>query len=274
MNKWQECPHCHFSRDAVRILNCCSTIACEECISSAKQRCPRCFSFLGMDSMKDLPCYAQSLEESIASVLIKCQWERCKHLSTKIMIAEHERTCRHAPPIEKRSELFAVFADPSSTREARSANIFKHFSMFGNIQLLMSDSVSHTPNGDFIEHIILDTDTLPGLSLKYGASAEEIKLANKLPSGNIYERKTLRIPLRKMPVYSNSERDELEENLRKKLILQFKREHNIEDRAEAEYYLEEANYDYSSASNLHRSDAHWDASNIMPSQRRTDRHHS
>ena len=68
-----------------------------------------------------------------------------------------------------------------------------------------------------------------------------------------------------MPLYSNSEREDLEESLRKKLVLQFKREHGIEDRAEAEYYLEEANYDYVSASNMHRSDLSWDASNIMPS---------
>lgn len=267
MNKWHECPHCNFSRDSIRILNCCSTMACDECIAGASSRCPRCFTFLAIN-IRTVPCFADSLEDSINAILVKCSWAGCSHMSTRIMIEEHQRTCPHAPPMEARSEVYAAFSDSLNTRQQRTQNILKHFRQYANIQALLREAdPSFIPNVDtqgYIEHIILESDTLPGLSLKYGTSAEEIKIINKLPSGNLYERKTLKIPIRKSISYTKQEKDELEEMLRKRLLLQFKQEHRIEDRAEAQFYLDETNYDYEQASLMYRSDRQWDSSQRPP----------
>jgi len=265
--------------------------------------------------------YEPDLNVLIREVLSACRWTKngCTHQATEFTLPQHEKTCSFAK--DEPNELLAVLSDPTLTKQAlqtqRRKNIFKHFINFSNIRMMLSpeelkefgyavaSNSYHTPGGDepvepeddsviigedgqkYFKHFVLASDTLLGLSLKYGVAVEVIKSCNQLGSNNLGERCTLRIPTLNMnkPEFKEKERNQLQETLRQSLISQFmeqaeqfqlhlaspgssssssssfvfaKKMKPRVEKSEVLYYLEEHNYDFDAAINAYRGDVSWE----------------
>lgn len=112
----------------------------------------------------------------------------------------------------------------------------------------------------FLVHTVEKRDTLMGLSLRYGVTITDIRVANDLPSENIAFLKTLRIPVRggkaaaaAVPRAPVGERDS-ERSLIRRLAVT----HRLSE-AEAKYYLEEAAWDYDAAEREFLKEASFEA---------------
>jgi hypothetical protein len=79
------------------------------------------------------------------------------------------------------------------------------------------------------------------------------------------------IPYRGQPINKVTEDDEekQKEEMMKRLIKRFYRESKCLDEAEAQFYLEDTNYDYDSAIKQYQEDLSWE--NSHPSSRTTSR---
>jgi hypothetical protein len=93
--------------------------------------------------------------------------------------------------------------------------------MYGNVQSVLAAhqeaAATITPGGDdcsstctpgadadhpTIEHLIVETDTLPGLAIKYGTTETEIRKLNRmLPSEHIQTRVAIRVQAARKPQY-------------------------------------------------------------------------
>ena len=92
----------------------------------------------------------------------------------------------------------------------REQNILSHFLKYGNVQSVLAAQQASsypdiTPDGAVVEveHLIVDSDTMPGLALKYGTDESAIRSLNRmLPKDNLQSRVALRIPSRRRPQYT------------------------------------------------------------------------
>ena len=104
------------------------------------------------------------------------------------------------------------------------------------------------PPPDDLLHTLSPSDTLMGLSLKYGCSEHAIRLANDLPSsGNLGGIKTLRIPARGAPL-----RPPPDEGASQRALLRAFRAATGLSEPEAKYYLGEVEWDLPRAQALLR----------------------
>ena len=124
------------------------------------------------------------------------------------------------------------------------------------------------PQGEaFIEHVIAPTDTIEGVSLRYGVTVAEIKMVNDLPTSNLRTAgRTLRIPLtqgsRVLPTPQAS-------TSRAAILRRFRVVHGLGE-AEAKYYLDGADYDEGAAAKELAADLATEAA--LPSQRSAPLH--
>jgi len=98
-------------------------------------------------------------------------------------------------------------------------------------------------------HTIEKRDTLLGLSLKYGVSVSELKLANDIPftSDNLHScGPTLRIPLGGKSEIGDGKTNETKEESDRAILRRFRVTHNLEE-AEAKYYLSLCDNDFEKA---------------------------
>mmetsp|Transcript_1122 Transcript_1122/g.3822 ORF Transcript_1122/g.3822 Transcript_1122/m.3822 type:complete len:410 (-) Transcript_1122:206-1435(-) len=102
---------------------------------------------------------------------------------------------------------------------------------------------------DFVQHVVLPSDTLAGLSLRYGVPRSEICRANGFEGEKVKTKEVLRIPLRKQKRGgATAQEDTKEVRLQK-----FKNATGLGS-IEARIYLEATNYDVDKAVENARSD--------------------
>jgi len=135
---------------------------------------------------------------------------------------------------------------------------------------MIKTKVISATNEQFYTHIIMPTDTLQGLALKYGVTVSEIRTENRLTTGaNLHERATVRIPVRKDKIEEEtlSERDK-ELLMQKRLVASFRRQArgNV-SLDEAFYYLNLTQFDLSASLSIYAEDLAWAANNPPPSSR-------
>merc|ERR1712000_447907 len=106
---------------------------------------------------------------------------------------------------------------------------------------------------------ILETDTLPGLAIKYKVSTKEICQLNRLYTTRaLHERTALRIPKKHTPVFSEAEAQGLEELLKVRLVNRFRRKTGIKESEEALFYLENSNMNIEDAFARWAEDESWE----------------
>lgn len=245
-------------------MPCCQAKFCERCLRS-KATCFNCYKVFDIKACKP----AEHFDDLVAQVLVTCRHSGCDYKTTEFLIKQHERDCEHNEIFT--SDLVSTMEPaqtPKNIAMQRRLNIFKGFMMYNNVQHIMNCidkqlSLDDTPleiagDDEFYTHIILEGDTLPGLSIKYKVSISEIKEVNRLYSDRIHERTALRIPRKHTPTFSENEAQGLEQLLKNRLINRFRRKTGIKSNAEALYYLENTNMDIDAAFNLWADDSAWE----------------
>jgi len=132
------------------------------------------------------------------------------------------------------------------------------------VKFYVQEAASSVPG--YITHVVVPTDTLQGLSIRYGVSISEIKSENRLISLNLHEKFTLRIPERKRKVPEQEvDLAELESMMQRRLIGRFKKLTSISDLSEALYYLEASEFDLEAALKSYKEDSSWETSHPLRS---------
>jgi len=208
----------------------------------------------------------------LSDVLITCKYPGCGHKSTKILISEHEKTCKHSTILN--NELVEALMGPSNTPKAiaaeRKKNIFTPFLSYSNVKHILHCMQNDLPlnttpfdDGDdphFYTHILLESDTMAGLAVKYGVTVSDIRDTNNLFSDQIHERTALRIPRKRCPTFTEADVEGIENNLRQRLVARFRRKTSIKSNEEALFYLEHANMNMEVAFQAWLNDNEWEKS--------------
>jgi len=130
------------------------------------------------------------------------------------------------------------------------------------VKYYVQDSGPSSPG--YITHVVLPTDTLQGLSLKYGVAISEIRSENRLMTSNLHEKHTLRIPERKkFTVEQEVNLSELEAMMQRRLVGRFKKMTSILEMSEALFYLEATEYDLEAAIKSYHEDSSWERSHPL-----------
>jgi len=121
---------------------------------------------------------------------------------------------------------------------------------------------------DYLTHPVRLTDTLIGLSLKYGVSVDEIKVSNGLYSDAIWSHIELLIPYRnqKIEELTEEEKEKQEKDRMRLLIRRFQRVTKCNSEAEATYYLDSNQFDFDVALSEYNEDIKWAASHQLEFQ--------
>lgn len=264
MDGWSTCKVCNYTREFLLEMPCCAELFCASCLKS-RASCYNCGKFFDIKDCSSV----KPMESLMCDVLIKCRHEGCNYESTEFLIQQHEKDCKHNLIFE--SELITAL-EPSQTPKnialQRRKNIFSGFMMYSNVQHIMNCidnglSLDETPlkiqgDSEYYTHIILEGDTLAGLSIKYKVSVAEIKDVNHMYSDRIHERTALKIPRKHEPTFSEAEAAGLESLLKQRLINRFRRKTGIKSNSEALYYLENANMDFDNAFTIWAEDSSWE----------------
>jgi len=114
----------------------------------------------------------------------------------------------------------------------------------------------------FYSHMVRPTDTVIGLSLKYGCTTNEIKKLNKFNRDNeLYGFSQIKIPRKVNIVVEENEITEEDIELRKRQLIQrLIKNHSISQEV-AKYYLEMNDYDYRKACEEYNEDLEWEINN-------------
>jgi LysM repeat protein len=207
----------------------------------------------------------------IGDVLIKCRYPGCEYKSTDILIKNHEKDCKKATVNEDLMEVLMLPQErPEMVARQRTINTLQNFKEYSNVAQILYQITGEvsTPVDDqeseYYMHMIMDTDTLQGLAIKYGCTVQQIKEINQLRTDTIHERVALKVPQKRQQSVSNDIKlEELQKILEGRLILKFKRKARCTF-DEAKYYLEETNMDFSKAFMLFAGDNEWSKSADPP----------
>jgi len=277
MEDLAECPLCKFIRDSLHETPCCQSLFCLSCLSS-RGRCPNCTKVFDIKECRVF----KPLMKMVGQVLFTCKHPGCGQRFAQLLLAEHESQCRFNAGGS--NELLQAFTDANSTPAGqwaqRRANIFAAFSSFANVGRLMANervNESHKQlkqpqtSGEPVMHMVMSTDTIQGLALKYGTTAEEIKRVNKLRSDDIITRAWLMIAANRMPdLAAEMDLEAMEKMLARKLINRLRQSFGGLSEEEAEYYLELTNFDFEAARKECQSDLDWAKLNPQPNQHHKD----
>jgi len=181
-------------------------------------------------------------------------------MTTEIMRKNHEERCKFAPDIKK-NELIAALCDDVLSKEQeiekKRNNLLKSY-------ITLNPEAANAFGEDYITHIILDTETLQGISLKYDVSVSEIKKLNKMSTDALHERTLLKIPVKNLQSNYSADPAQLEDLLKKRLVARFKRETKTMSSDEALYYLENNFGEYDAAIKEYRADIAWEQQKNLP----------
>jgi len=242
---WIKCPGCSFLRENLLELPCCSSTFCEACL----QKSARCLKCQNIFNIKHCNRYYQ-MSSVISANLLECPNPGCGRKLDPILLSHHKQNCPFTPSCEI-EQLDTHFETKEQFARRSLFNMQKSYSN------MFSKQLSSDPR--FYSHIIVPSDTLQGLALKYGVTTQEIKLENKLTTGsNIHERAILRIPVN-TKVQANNEIDskELEALMQRRLVSKFKKETKIREDSEAYYYLHSNYFDLDASISAYRDDILW-----------------
>jgi len=129
------------------------------------------------------------------------------------------------------------------------------------------DTVRSTQNLndiDMISHYVTDTDTLIGLSLRYGVTQESIRSINRMPTSDIQGYNVLIIPAREQPKDDKDNRASYERHLISTL------RHQVAGVSitQAKYYLTLHDWNISEAIQECKEDIEWGKNNPLPTRLR------
>eukprot|EP01100_Stratorugosa_tubuloviscum_P002441 TRINITY_DN156_c1_g1_i1.p1 TRINITY_DN156_c1_g1~~TRINITY_DN156_c1_g1_i1.p1 ORF type:complete len:291 (-),score=96.04 TRINITY_DN156_c1_g1_i1:303-1175(-) len=249
MDNWSNCGKCNFSRESLLELPCCSALFCKNCLISTS-RCPKCGSFF---DIKDCIVYI-ALQATLSELFVNCKYEGCNYLCHKLLYDFHLTNCVHRPesPIDL---LDPSYIPRDELKLRKKNNIVQSYSkLFG----------SQDPQ----VHVILPSDTLVGIALRYNVTVGSIKRLNGFYHNNIHCYDTLKIPsnfqLLVPPSANKLTEDELAELFRKRLVSKLKFVTKLQSENEAQFYLEDCLYDYDAALKLVTEDIDWEKHNPIP----------
>jgi len=245
MDGWLTCPICKYSRESLLATPCCGSYFCNNCLQN-KAFCPKCTKIFDLKKCTiHIP-----LSPIIHNVTYKCPHPGCEKICDKLLLNFHIENCPQRPQHEI-DQLNPKYENNEEARLRRLHNIHNSYMKF-----YVQESASSVP-GYFI-HVVVPTDTLQGLSIKYGVSIAEIKSENRLISLNLHEKFTLRIPERKKLIPNQTDLAELEAMMQRRLIGRFKKLTSISDMSEALFYLEASEFDLETALKSYHEDSSWE----------------
>jgi len=160
-----------------------------------------------------------------------------------------------------KNELISAVCDDIPTKEEL---ITKKRSNLFNSYMNLNPEAINAFGQDYVTHIILETETLQGIALKYGVTVTEIKKLNKMTTDALHERTLLKIPVANDNKEWQTDPAQLEELLKKRLIARFKRETKTATNEEALYYLENNSGDFVAAIREFRADEAWEKQKGIP----------
>jgi len=153
---------------------------------------------------------------------------------------------------------------PSSS-EAMTVKQLRSYQIKKNLVGSFMSGIAASVPQNYGTHIVQHTDTLAGLSLRYGCSTEELRRINHLPTQSIHERSVLKVPPSSNQVENVTEASQLtetmEELMKKRLAARLVKENPPCVFSEAVYYLELADYNFEEAVKDYQEDASWSKSN-------------
>jgi len=250
MDDWITCPSCNYERESLLTTPCCGSYFCNLCLKS-RAFCPKCSKLFDIKKCTiHIP-----LTTIIHNVTVKCPHPDCNKLCDQLLLSFHTENCPFRPAHEI-DQLNPKFESYEEARKRRLKNMHGSY-----IKYYVQDSGSSSPG--YITHVVIPTDTLQGLSLKYGVTISEIKSENRLMSSNLHEKHTIRIPERKKSVEQEIDLAELEAMMQRRLVGRFKKMTSILEMSEALFYLEASEYDLESALKSFHEDSSWERSHPL-----------
>jgi len=194
------------------------------------------------------------LVEFIKNPLITCKHPGCGQQVDPILWTKHVNECSFRP--ESELDVLDPYYESKETKHARRMK-----NLLASITPANNEELSKT----YHTHVVMDTDTLTGLSLIYDVPASEIRRVNKLSSQSvIHERTTLLIPITATNTKQKVDEDALRRKLEHSLTLKLLREARLQDLSEAAFYLEENDYDYDAAFAQYKYDLRWERDAAIP----------
>jgi len=116
-----------------------------------------------------------------------------------------------------------------------------------------------------VRHLVAKTDTLAGLSLRYGVKVDDIKQANNLTSQSIFAHKYLLVPNpARMPAPEELSNTVMPKDGKKSIAVERFLVAAKCDRDEANYYLEDHDFDVQRALAAFRADLEWEKNAPKP----------
>jgi LysM repeat protein len=110
-----------------------------------------------------------------------------------------------------------------------------------------------------VRHLVAKTDTLAGVSLRYGVKVDDIKQANNLTSQSIFAHKYLLVPNpARTPPPSDDLNSVMPKDGKKSIASERFRALAKCGREEAQFYLEEHDYDFKLALAAYQADLEWE----------------
>eukprot|EP01104_Vermistella_antarctica_P001166 TRINITY_DN11225_c0_g1_i1.p1 TRINITY_DN11225_c0_g1~~TRINITY_DN11225_c0_g1_i1.p1 ORF type:complete len:255 (+),score=46.00 TRINITY_DN11225_c0_g1_i1:206-970(+) len=244
------CTRCHFSHEFLLVTPCCSSRFCESCLTTTG-RCFKCFKVFDIAGCVRFEPTSRIVSEN----LVTCRHAGCKHVTDALLIKQHEEQCDLAP-LTSVTDLIDDSMKDDFVRRGPEVKDRRRQNMLVSYKNAVATSV---PGDGFISHLVLPTDTIVGLSLRYSVSQTDIRKANNISPGlKVQSRTTLRIPAK-----DTKEQDvgskEMEEHIQKRLLVKFKKQTGTKSDEEALYYLEETLWHYEKAVAMCAEDDSWTA---------------
>jgi len=268
MEDFTICPKCTLWKENLRVVPCCGYKFCDDCIHKYNG-CLRCGSQL---SFELLPVYKPT------NVLMKQCLAACKHcgiMKSNLLIKSHQDECKKAPvgqlEIDMDDELKQIKRNPLTQDDAMTYHIRKNLLASYHKSLPPSLRVGSTTSGgtdSYTTHIIMDTETLAGISLRYGVNIEALKRINNI-TGNgdqaLHGRSVLKVPSSSASSTGNAEpaadgmvmEESMEMVLKRRLATRFSNATGCKNTQEISFYLEAAQYDFDVAVEEYKADATW-----------------
>lgn len=205
------------------------------------------------------------IDALIKECLVPCRY--CNELHSTFMLKSHESSCPKTPLSELVSEMMPeLVAHSISGRQLTEQDLNDFYIQknlmhsFNQMVNKYSESPVGTGDGEFITHVISDTDTLSGIALRYGVSVNDLRKANRLVGNGdtaMYKLVVLRVPVVAQPVQAQEGgMDAAAYNLlKRRTIARFARKSGCLNLDEAKYYLETYHFDFDKALVEYQTDA-------------------
>jgi len=255
MEGWVLCPSCKFWKDELEQVSCCGARFCHDCLFSlSPPNCLRCKQQLVLSSATRYRPTALLVQQ----VLVKCRHESCERMMHPILREHHEKSCQFAPSDKN---IIVDALDNVETKEMIERRTQEN--LFRCYMKEMNCAGMQVSEDGYYNHVIMETDTLPGLALRYSATVQELRAINKLVADNLHERIVLKVPVRGLPNL-NTDPKELEALFRKRLISRFHKKTKCVTEEEAVFYLENHQFDIDVAIQEYNKDISWEQKNGCP----------